>query len=104
MKTLWKGAAAALIAATAMFAAAPAQAQYYGDGYGHRYERDWRDDRRSDRWDRRDRYDRDRRHYYRGENRDHRYWRKKFRHNDRCWTEWRYSHRYHERIRVRRCR
>lgn len=109
MKLLWKGAASALIAATAMFvAAAPAQAQYYGNGYDDGYgrsDRNWREDRRRDRWDRerrdwrgsawtRDRYWRD----------DRRGWRHNSRYRERCWTERRYSHYYGRRIKVRVCR
>lgn len=99
MNILWKGAAALSLAITALGAtAAPAQAQYYGDGYRDGY-RDWRGDRDGDRrWDNRRHWrdDRrhwrgDRRHYYRG-------------YRQRCWTEWRYDYYRDRDVRVRICR
>ncbi|KKW93162.1 MULTISPECIES: hypothetical protein [Sphingobium] len=101
MNILWKGAAALGLAITAMgVSAAPAQAQYYGGGYGYRdgYRGDW--DRRYDdrRWDdRRGWRDDDRRHW-RG---DRRSWRGHYR--QRCWTEWRYNHYRDRRVKVRVC-
>jgi len=66
----------------------------YRDGAyrDHRgYDRHRHADRRDWRWDRRDRYER--RAPYRG-------WHQA----RRCWTEWRYDRRYHQRYRVRFCR
>lgn len=102
MKMLWKGVTTALIAAAVMLGAVPAQAQYYGD----RYRDGYRSERHYDGWNRGRYYRGDgwnRGRYYRGENRDRRHWRARH-HRERCWTEWRYSRYYGERVRVRRCR
>lgn len=99
MKLFWKGAAALGLSIAAMGAtAAPAQAQYYRDGY-----REWRGDRHHDRrWD-------DRRHWRgdRGYWRDNRRgWRdnRSYRYRQRCWTEWRYDYYRDRDVRVRICR
>lgn len=57
----------------------------YRDHRDHR-DRDWRGYRNHDRWDRHDR-----RYGWRGDAR-------------RCWTEWRYDYRHHQRYAVRYCR
>lgn len=92
MKILWKGVAALGISVAALGAmAAPAQAQYYRDGY-----REWRGDRNWDRrWD-------NRRHW----RNDRGYWRdgRNYRYRQRCWTEWRYDYYRDRDVRVRICR
>lgn len=97
MNILWKGAAVLGLAISAIGVSAPAQAQYYGDGYGYRdgYRGDRYDDRR---WDDRRDWRRDDRRYWRD---DRRYWRGNYR--QRCWTEWRYNHYRDRRVRVRVC-
>ena len=97
MKILWKGAAALCISLAALGAsAAPAQAQYYRDGY-----REWRGDGEGDRrWDDRRRW-REHRGYWRD---DRRHWRNDRRYRQRCWTEWRYDHYRDRNIRMRICR
>lgn len=96
MNIFWKGAAALSLAITAMgVSAAPAQAQYYRDGYRSDYRGDW-NGRRDYRNDRRD-WRSDRRHW----RDDRRGWRGHGR--QRCWTEWRYNHYRDRRVKVRVC-
>ena len=105
MNMIWKGAAALIVAGSALTAvSAPAQAQYYRGDYrggwdgdrGGRGDHGWRGDRSDWRGDRGD-WRRDR-HWRRDHNRHG--WRDNYR---RCWTEWRRG--YHgQRVKVRICR
>lgn len=107
MNILWKGAAAISLAVAGLAAAAPAQAQYYGqhrDGWRDGRDGRWHNDRR---WDNRRRWDNDRRwngrRDWRGDRRYH--GRSAYRgYRQRCWNEWRYDYYRDRQVRVRICR